>query len=291
MPLINGDRPEWPCDDPNRDAFVEHVRTQGVSLYRDLPWRNLDDPYAVLVSEIMLQQTQVARVGRFWTRFLTQFPTLDALAAADTADVLELWQGLGYNRRALALKKTADRCATERGGLLPETAEELETLPGIGPATAAGVVAFAFDRPSMYLETNVRTVFLHELFPGCEGVSDKQLAPLVADTCPAEGSRAWYYALLDYGAYLKTQVVNPSRRSAHYTRQSVFEGSRRQKRAELVRMVLATPGISMGELVSRLDSFERAGGRDGIDEATFDSIVTDLVSEGFFRREGDIFLP
>ena len=134
-------------------------------------------------------------------------------------------------------------------------------------------------------------MFLHELFPGCEGVSDKQLAPLVADTCPAEGSRAWYYALLDYGAYLKTQVVNPSRRSAHYTRQSVFEGSRRQKRAELVRMVLATPGISMGELVSRLDSFERAGGRDGIDEATFDSIVTDLVSEGFFRREGDIFLP
>ena len=291
MPLTDGARCAWPCDDPNRDAFVALVRDQGARLYRDLPWRGLDDPYAVLVSEIMLQQTQVARVGRFWERFMALFPTIDALASADTADVLAQWQGLGYNRRALALKKTADVCAAERGGMLPHTAEELQKLPGIGPATAAGVVAFAFNRPSTYLETNVRTVFLHELFPNRDGVSDKELVPLVADTCPAEGARAWYYALLDYGAHLKTLVANPSRRSAHYTRQSTFEGSRRQKRAELVRIVLAAgaEGIGLAELAARLDAFEEAGGRTGVETAVFESIVADLTAEGFFRREGDVF--
>lgn len=272
-----------------RDEFVELVRSEGERLYRVLPWRCIDDPYAVLVSEVMLQQTQVARVEKHWTRFLGLFPTIDALAAAGTADVLAQWQGLGYNRRALALKRAAEVCAAERGGKLPDTAGELEALPGIGPATAAGVMAFAYNRPSVYIETNVRTVFLHELFPACDKVSDRQLAPLVAATCPEDDARAWYYALLDYGAHLKTLVANPSRRSAHYTRQSAFEGSRRQKRAELVRIVLAEPGIGADELAERLDVFERAAGRDGVDAATFDSIVGDLVTEGFFRNEEGAF--
>ena len=186
----------------------------------------------------MLQQTQVARVEKHWTRFLSLFPTIDSLAAAGTADVLAQWQGLGYNRRALALKRAAETCSAERGGLLPDTAEELETLPGIGPATAAGVMAFAYNRPSVYIETNVRTVFLHELFPDRDKVSDRELAPLVASTCPEDE---------------------------------------------------AEPGIGADELAERLDAFERAAGRDGVDAATFESIVADLVSEGFFRREGGAF--
>lgn len=291
MPLVNNVRPEWPAEAPDREIFIERVREQGLALYRDLPWRNTRDPYAVLVSEIMLQQTQVGRVERFWERFMALFPTLDALASADTSDVLAQWQGLGYNRRALALKRTADICSTEYAGQLPCTVEELVQLPGIGPATAAGVVAFAFDRPSLYLETNVRTVFLHELFTNREGVKDKELAPLVADTCPTEAVRTWYYALLDYGAYLKTQVANPSRRSAHHTRQSTFEGSRRQKRAELVRIVLAAPGISMAELAERLDAFEERAGRPHVERETFENIVCDLVTEGFFRRQGDLLFP
>ena len=275
-----------------RDEFVALVRERGAELYRDLPWRNVDDAYAVLVSEVMLQQTQVARVLKFWPRWLSLFPTVDALAAADTAAVLDAWQGLGYNRRALALKRACEECSATRAGELPRTADELVALPGIGPATAAGVVAFAFNEPAVYLETNVRSVFLHELFPGCEGVADKELMPFVADACPADDARAWYYALLDYGAHLKASGVNPSRRSAHHTRQSAFEGSRRQKRSNLLKQVLASPeGISRAELLAGLNEAERAAGRDSVEASVFDSILGELLAEGFFHETGDLLVP
>jgi A/G-specific adenine glycosylase len=272
-----------------RDAFVAKVWQEGKVRYRDLPWRNLDDPYAVLVSEVMLQQTQVKRVLNYWPRFLGMLPTLDALAAADTALVLELWQGLGYNRRALALKRCAETCAANRAGTLPETYEELVALPGIGKATAAGVLAFAYQKPAMYLETNVRTVFLHELFPGEEGVSDKQLEPLVAVACPDDDPRGWYYALLDYGAHLKAIMPNPSRRSKHHTRQSTFEGSHRQKRGELIRIVLSSPGIGAAAIARELDAFEAEHGRDPLDPQVLDTLLAELVAEGFFRKEGDSY--
>lgn len=269
------------------DSFIRTVWCEGERHHRDLPWRYIDDPYAVLVSEIMLQQTQVSRVEKHWTRFLELFPTLDSLASADVALVLEMWQGLGYNRRALALKRTAEYCAEHYTGKLPEEHAQLLALPGIGPATAGGVMAFAFQRPTLYLETNVRTVFLHELFPGEEGVSDKQLEPLVLETCSREDPREWYYALLDYGAHLKSIMPNPSRRSKHYTKQSTFEGSKRQKRAELVRIVLADPGIALDEAHRRLDEFEVGKGRRPIDRALFDDLVSALSSEGFFVFDKD----
>lgn len=290
----------WPDGEgvPTRDEFVALVWEQGDALYRDLPWRNTRDPYAVLVSEIMLQQTQVKRVTRYWERFMAAFPTVDALASAATSDVLEMWQGLGYNRRALALKHAADICSAECGGRLPETCDELLALPGIGPATAAGVLAFAHGKPSVYVETNVRAVFLHELFPTEEKVPDKQLIPLVEAACPAADApagrdvRAWYYALLDYGAHLKRAGANPSRRSAHYARQSTFEGSRRQKRAWIVRRVLAaSEGVPEATVLRDLNEAERATGRDAVELDAYESILADLVSEGFFRRNGDILTP
>lgn len=288
--------PAWPAGAEPLDGFVARMLDAGDKLYRELPWRHVDDPYAVLVSEIMLQQTQVARVGRFWERFLAAFPTVDALASAAVADVLELWQGLGYNRRALALKRTADTCAEAGEGRLPDTYEGLLALPGIGPATAAGVVAFAYQKPSVYLETNVRAVFLHELFPEQEGVADRELAPAVAAAAlhplAAADPRRWYYGLLDYGAHLKATGVNPSRRSASYTRQSAFEGSRRQKRAWIVRRVLAAPeGVEASAVARELSAAEVAAGRDAVEGALFDSIVGDLVAEGFFRRDGDRLMP
>ena len=284
--------PDWSACACTREAFVALVRHQGENLYRDLPWRNIDDAYGVLVSEVMLQQTQVVRVQRYWQRWMSLFPTVDALAAADTATVLETWQGLGYNRRALALKRACEQCSAEFGGRLPQEAEELVRLPGIGPATAAGVIAFAYNRPSVYIETNVRSVFLHELFPDAQDVSDKQLAPYVADTCPDEGARSWYYALLDYGAHLKTQVGNPSRRSSHYARQSAFEGSRREKRSFILKCVLAAPdGISCAEVRRLLDAHEREAARDAVAPELFDSIVADLQAEGFFHLVGDLLIP
>lgn len=288
--------PAWPEGAEPLDGFVARMLDTGDGLYRELPWRHIDDPYAVLVSEIMLQQTQVARVGRFWERFLAAFPTVDALAAAAVPDVLELWQGLGYNRRALALKRTADECAAAGEGRLPDTYEGLVALPGIGPATAAGVMAFAYQKPGVYLETNVRAVFLHELFPDQEGVPDRALAPAVAAAAlhplAAADPRRWYYGLLDYGANLKATGVNPSRRSASYTRQSAFEGSRRQKRAWIVRRVLVAPeGVAAAAVARELSAAEVAAGRDGVAPDLFDSIASDLVAEGFFRREGDRLVP
>lgn len=285
-------KPDWNACAKSRDDFVALVREQGMRLYRDLPWRNIDDAYGVLVSEVMLQQTQVARVQRYWGRWMNLFPTVDALAAADTATVLDMWQGLGYNRRALALKRACEQCSEQRAGMLPETVEELMALPGIGPATAAGIVAFAHNRPATYIETNVRSVFLHELFPGQEGVSDKQLAPYVADACPDDDARGWYYALLDYGVHLKTQVANPSRRSSHYARQSAFEGSRREKRSFILKCVLGAPeGIPIAEVRRLLDMYELDAGRDAIPVEVFESILSDLLAEGFFRQEGELLVP
>jgi A/G-specific adenine glycosylase len=287
---------EWPSHLITRDAFVEAMLTHAHGLYRDLPWRNICDPYEVLVSEIMLQQTQVARVEKFWRRFLESFPTLEALAAASVSEVVEMWQGLGYNRRALALKKTAETCVQNFEGTLPQTVEELRTLPGIGPATAAGVVAFAYEKPAVYLETNVRTVFLHELFPHEMNVPDKRLEPLVAlaayHPAVAADPRRWYYGLLDYGAHLKATMVNPSRRSAHHTRQSTFEGSRRQKRSFVVRTVLAHPeGVNVARAHALLNNEEKRSGRNFVSDEEFSSIVNQLAEEGFFTCQRDMLIP
>ena len=283
---------DWRVLPLTRVEFTELVWRRGAEFYRDLPWRNVDDAYAVLVSEVMLQQTQVARVEKYWPRWLALFPTVDALAAADSATVLEAWQGLGYNRRALALKRACETCSAEHGGELPATVDALVKLPGIGPATAAGGMAFARNEPAVYLETNVRSVFLHELFPEREGVPDKELLPYIASSCSSENPRAWYYALLDYGAHLKAQGVNPSRRSKHYTRQSAFDGSRRQKRSFVLKQVLAAPeGVPAARVAAELDDAEQHAGRPRVGAALFDSLVADLVSEGFFHREGDLLVP
>lgn len=270
-------------------AFQREVREQGKLHWRDLPWRNIDDDYAVLVSEVMLQQTQVQRVLGYWQRFMALFPTLDALAAADTRIVLENWQGLGYNRRALMLKRCAEECAARYQGKLPRDRAELLGLPGIGPATAGGILAFARNEPCIYLETNVRCVFLRHFFSDEDKVPDRLIEPLVAQACPEGDVRGWYYALLDYGAHLKATGENHSRRARAYTRQSVFEGSRRQKRAAILRFVLGGEGVSLPEIVAALEEFEAAAQRPAPDPVLVQEIVDELVAEGFFRCEDGLF--
>ena len=278
------------------DAFRARVYLRGRELYRDLPWRRTRDAYAIWVSEAMLQQTQVSRVDGRWQRWLERFPSVAALAAASSADVLDEWQGLGYNRRALALWRAAGQIVSEHGGRMPIEERDLRALPGIGPATAAGIRAFAYDLSGVYLETNVRTVFLHELFPGEQDVPDSALRPLVAEACPEHAlsvsgadapatPRSWYYALLDYGYHLKQTLPNPSRRSRTHSRQSRFEGSHRQKRAELVRVLLDArrlgAALTRDDLARELDAVEAAAGRPPVDGDELDRILAELEREGF----------
>jgi A/G-specific adenine glycosylase len=206
---------------------------------RDLPWRRTTDPYGIVVSEVMLQQTQVERVAGRWERFLTRFPGFEALAAAPLAAVLDEWQGLGYNRRASNLSRLAKIVVADHSGVLSSNPEVLRTLPGLGPATAASVSVFAHDTPVVFIETNIRAVYLHVFFADREGVTDREIAPLAEAALPASSSRTWHWALMDYGAELKRTVPNPSRRSAHHVRQSAFAGSRRQLRGCVLRELLA----------------------------------------------------
>lgn len=175
--------------------------------------------------------------------------------------------------------------------MLPRSYEGLRALDGVGPATAAGVMVFAYDEPAVYLETNVRTVFIHEFFPDAEKVPDRLIAPLVELTCPPTQLREWYYALLDYGSHLKRSVGNLSRKSASYHRQSAFEGSRRQKRSILLRAVLDEPGLGFEALEERLQEEQRRGGRAPVSAEEVAGLLDELVAEGFFHLVGKRYLP
>ena len=273
------------------DAFIAKVREQGRVLYRSLPWRDTRDPYAIWVSEVMLQQTQVSRVEGRWEDWLKRFPSVGSLADGQFNEILTMWQGMGYNSRAKRLQECARIICERHGGVLPRSYEELVALPGIGPATAAGIRAFAYDEPGVYLETNVRTVFLHELFPGRDQVDDRELIPLVRQSCPAAGEdvRGWYYALLDYGAHLKRTLPNPSRRSKHHSRQSEFQGSHRQKRSFVLHSILETPKTSL-QLQRAIDAFEQAAGRPRVAPAELSTVLEQLENEGLIKQNGDYWI-
>jgi len=216
-------------------AFQKKVYAHYVQHGRDFPWRHTKNPYRVLVSEIMLQQTQADRVVAKYASFLAQFPTVHLLAAAPLSAVLRAWQGLGYNRRARMLHRCAQTIVLERAGRFPKTHEELMALPGIGHYTAGAIMAFAYNIPVPIIETNIRTVYLHHFFPDTTDIADRELMPLIEETLDRENSRTWYAALMAYGVHLKKTYGNPSRRSVHHVRQVPFGGSDRQIRGAIVR--------------------------------------------------------
>ncbi|MCA9327572.1 A/G-specific adenine glycosylase [Candidatus Saccharibacteria bacterium] len=230
------------------ETIWEYYRGNG---RHDLPWRLAEpdgtfDPYKILVSELMLQQTQVSRVIPKFDAFIAQFPTAEALAGASLGDVLRAWQGLGYNRRAKFLWESAKQISAS--GQFPNTLESLVALPGVGVNTAGAVLAYAYNEPVVFIETNIRTVYIHHFFSEQDAVSDADIRELVEQTLDAEQPREFYWALMDYGSYLKTQTRN-NKQSKHYTKQSAFAGSRREIRG-LVLRELSKKDLSLEELTA-----------------------------------------
>ncbi len=242
---------------------------------RDLPWRKTRDPYHILVSEIMLQQTQVERVIEKYEKFITVFPDPSSLAGASLKDVLGVWQGLGYNRRARSLMLTAGIIVTMYDGKMPVSVGELSGLPGIGKTTAGEIAAFAFNLPVVFIETNIRRVFIHHFFPEESAVKDREIMPLVEATLDREHPRDWYYALMDYGSMLKKVVKNPNRQSAHYKKQSSFANSDRQIRGAILRILLRESALTRSELQRKVN----------VEPDRAERILAGMTGEGLVRED------
>lgn len=231
----------------------------------NLPWRMTSDPYKILVSEVMLQQTQVDRVMPKYKAFLKTFPTIQSLAKAPLIDVLKIWSGLGYNRRAKYLRDAAAQIVEKHNGRVPAVYSELVELPGVGDYTARAVRVFAFDEPDVLIETNIRTVFIHSLAKSDLGkndtkFSDVQIFEVAEQVAKGQDPKEWHWALMDYGAYLKRSGVRNNHRSSHYAKQSKFEGSLRQVRGQILRdLMKGTTGRQGDQWTEALDSLVRDG--------------------------------
>ena len=258
-----------------RDTIYAYYREHG----RVLPWRTTFDPYRILVSEIMLQQTQVERVMDKYETFLSVFPDVTALSRAPLRKILTVWQGLGYNRRAIALRKTSRIIENTFQGIVPPSVELLETFPGIGRATASAICAFAFRKPVVFIETNIRRVYILFFFQEQENITDRQIFPLVGETLDRTNPRKWYYALMDYGAMLKKEQQNPNRKSAHYHKQAPFMNSDRRIRGMIIKALCAKEEFSLEDMIKYFQ----------LDPERVKRNLLQLKKEGFIKNKGDKF--
>lgn len=252
--------------------FQQTVLAKGKELYREMPWRSDTTPYFILLSEIMLQQTQVPRVMQKFAEFIEAFPTLEDLAHADFQEVLAHWSGLGYNRRARFLHQTAQKIV--ENGSFPTDEAFLRSCPGIGENTAASILVYAFNQPLIFLETNVRTVLIYTfLHNQTEKIDESVLHDLAKQTLYAENPRQWYWALMDYGTYLKKTEGNFNKMSKKHTTQSKFEGSFRQKRAAVLRCLLQKGPLDVSE-ISELIGYDLSLVQELIDALQKDKMVS-----------------
>ncbi len=272
----------------NAQIFQNHILTWYKKHGRHtLPWRHTKNPYRILVSEVMLQQTQVARVIPKYQSFLRSFPTVRSLVRAKTPELLRAWQGLGYNRRALHLRDAARIVIRDYGGRIPRDVRALESLSGVGPATARAVAVFSWNSPEIFLETNIRRVYIYFSFKDKKLVSDGEILPIIEKTLWGKNPRVWYWALMDYGAMLgmtlpKTRAENPNRKSSLYARQSRFAGSKRYMRAKILTFILKRRSATQENIAEYVetDPLLRPWGKD------MPRILASLAHEGFLTKRG-----
>lgn len=254
-----------------------------------LPWRKQDalrDPYKILVSEIMLQQTQVTRVLEKYPQFLAAFSSLEHLASARFSRVLSVWQGMGYNRRARSLHLLADIIVREYNGKIPRDVQEIIKLPGIGSYTAGAVACFAFNQPVAFLDTNIRRVYLHHFFSGTnDKIADKELLKVADAALYRKNPRLWHYALMDYGALALRKEKGILKKAKGYHRQSSFEGSTRYFRSKIVRHLLTCKRATEKNILQSM-----AADRFFSPDIDFPLIFSGLERDGILCREHDWYM-
>jgi len=273
------DNRSFALEDDAIAQFQDHILSWYDTFKRDLPWRGDPDPYHILVSEVMLQQTQVDRVIPKYLAFLERFPSLKDLAGASTADVLRQWQGLGYNRRALNLKRAAEAAVREHGGQLPDTVDELETLPGIGKYTARAVASFAFGLQVPVVDTNVRRVLSD--FVG-RNLSDRETWQLAERILPERRAADWNQALMDYGALVKRATPRRSNKPSE-----PFASTNRFWRGRIVEALVKNQSLPLPELLEALPYPNR-------DEERVRGLVLALHEEGMVEYDvgrNEVALP
>ena len=258
-------------DEDDVKEFQQKVMDWWSKNARDLPWRNNPGPYEVLVSEVMLQQTQVSRVIPKYLEFLREFPTVEVLAASETKRLLTVWSGLGYNRRALWLRETA-REIVARGGF-PQEVKDLRELKGIGPYTSRSILIFAFNKDLAAVDTNIRRVLI------ASGFADESMTPkevqAVADALLLRGrSRDWHNALMDYGSEVLTASTTGI---APTSRQPEFRRSTRQIRGGIIRILTGTESMTSGQLYTQLGL--------ECDKETMTSVLDQLVTEKLIESQ------
>lgn len=263
--------------------IISQFRTIIYSYYkqhrRSFPFREKITPYNVLVSEIMLQQTQTGRVSEKFLTFIEKFPSFLVLSKAPLEDVLKAWQGLGYNRRAIALKKISDIVINEYNGNLPNSIEILKSFPQIGHNTASSIATFAFNKSTIFIETNIRRVYIYFFFRSKDDITDKEIFPIVEKTMDKTNPREWYYALMDYGVMLKKSHPDLNKRSAHYRKQASFKGSNRQIRGKVLKMLISGKSFNISEIEKQLKT---------VDNKKLKTILSQLEKEEFIEIKEEI---
>ncbi len=262
----------------NLQEFSDLVIKEGAFHYRKMPWRNTHDPFHILLSEIMLQQTQVDRVVGHYEKFIKRFPRVEDLAKASFSEVLSMWSGLGYNRRGKWLQEAAQKITEEYKGEVPNSVDLLINLPGIGRNTAAAICVYAFDKPEVFIETNIRTVYIYHFFKDREeSVKDAEILKMQKEILEIGiDPRTWYLSLMDYGTFLKKEYGNLSQKSSAYRKQSTFKGSVRQVRGALLKLFIQSENLDSKTIEKNLEQYDAGHRKEALSQ---------LINEGFIVKD------